>query len=242
MEIFAHRGWSHIYLENSMDAFLAADHLGVSIELDVHQSKDGELVVFHDENLKRMTGVDALIKDLTYDELTQYPLQKAGKLKTKEQTIPRLKDVLLALQKVGFSKTLNIELKTDVYTYEGLEKNLAQLLEELSLDFSLVISSFSYASLCRMHEVMPEFDYAMLVSDENSLEKGLTSDWIKALHLPYKEHPCPKTDKAIRYWTVDVPDQVVDCKKRGASAVFTNDVQNTLWIDTHYEASRGGSD
>ena len=68
-KIYAHRGFSEKYPENTMLAFRKAAEIGAEgIEIDVHLTKDGELVVMHDENTIRTTGVDALIKDLTLDE------------------------------------------------------------------------------------------------------------------------------------------------------------------------------
>ena len=65
-KIYAHRGFSEKYPENTMLAFRKAAELGVEgLEIDVHLTKDGELVVMHDENTVRTTGVNALIKDLT---------------------------------------------------------------------------------------------------------------------------------------------------------------------------------
>ena len=68
-KIYAHRGFSEKYPENTMLAFRKAAELGVEgLEIDVHLTKDGELVVMHDENTVRTTGVNALIKDLTLEE------------------------------------------------------------------------------------------------------------------------------------------------------------------------------
>ena len=68
-EIYAHRGFSGKYPENTLMAFQkAAEVSAEGIELDVHTTKDGEVVVMHDENTIRTTGTDALIKDLTLEE------------------------------------------------------------------------------------------------------------------------------------------------------------------------------
>jgi glycerophosphoryl diester phosphodiesterase len=59
--------------------------MGLGIELDVHLSKDGQIVVFHDDNLKRMTGTNEYIKFLTYEQIQQYNLAET------EHKIPLLK-------------------------------------------------------------------------------------------------------------------------------------------------------
>ena len=68
----AHRGLHDDELpENSMPAFAAAIEHGFNIEIDVHLSSDGHLVVFHDDNLKRVCGIDKKVKDCTVEEQTK---------------------------------------------------------------------------------------------------------------------------------------------------------------------------
>lgn len=88
---FAHRGLfapNKLIPENSMEAFREAVEQQMGIELDVHLTKDGELVVFHDDNLKRMCGVDQTIEHLTYNALQEYHLQNTT------EKIPLFADVL----------------------------------------------------------------------------------------------------------------------------------------------------
>ena len=85
----AHRGLHNVKApENSLAAFRLAIEHGNVIELDVHMLADGKIVVFHDDNLKRMTGVDAVIKDKTFAELSKLWLKKSS------QKIPLLTEVL----------------------------------------------------------------------------------------------------------------------------------------------------
>ncbi|MBO7364746.1 MAG: glycerophosphodiester phosphodiesterase, partial [Lachnospiraceae bacterium] len=74
---YAHRGLhtpDHSVPENSLPAFRAAAECGYGVELDVQLTKDGRVVVFHDENLKRGCGRDGQIGDYTFEELQQFPL------------------------------------------------------------------------------------------------------------------------------------------------------------------------
>ena len=74
--------------ENSLSAFRRAAERGYIIELDVHMLADGKIIVFHDDNLKRMTGVDGELKEKTYSDISKLSLKN-----TKEK-IPLLTDVL----------------------------------------------------------------------------------------------------------------------------------------------------
>ena len=92
--MFAHRGLfaaDQSVPENSLPAFIAAVEAGYGIELDVQLSKDKVVVVFHDDDLKRVCGVDARVDALTFDELQQLTL-----LNTNER-IPTFSDVLAVL-------------------------------------------------------------------------------------------------------------------------------------------------
>ena len=95
-KMYAHRGLHGIVdgkwiPENSLVAFRKAKEHNLSVELDVQMTKDRQLVVFHDNNLRRMCGVYAKVKDLTYEELCQYPLKHS------KEKIPLLKEVLKVL-------------------------------------------------------------------------------------------------------------------------------------------------
>ncbi len=102
----AHRGLhthNQSIPENSIAAFTAAVDAGYGIELDVQLSKDGEVVVFHDDDLLRACGVQKKVDELTYDELSELYLFDT------QQKIPLLKDVL---KTVDMRVPLIIELKT----------------------------------------------------------------------------------------------------------------------------------
>ena len=99
----AHRGYHAPGIpENSMAAFCEAIQNGFTIELDVHVTKDDVLVVFHDDNLVRLTSVDKIIEDCTFAEIRKLVLEK-----TRER-IPALAEVL---DYVNGSVGLLIEIK-----------------------------------------------------------------------------------------------------------------------------------
>ena len=91
--------------ENSMPAFRKAVEAGYGIELDVQRTADGKLVVFHDMNLKRMTGVDGRLTEHTYEELLAYSLGQS------RERIPLFEDVL---KMVGGRVPMVIEIKVGI--------------------------------------------------------------------------------------------------------------------------------
>jgi len=117
----AHRGlWSpNGAPENSLAAFQAACAGGYGIELDVQITRDGEAVVFHDDNLARMTGVDGKVRDASLTELREL------RLKETDETIPTLTETLAL---VGHRALVHIELKTPFGEVGPLEKRVCEVL------------------------------------------------------------------------------------------------------------------
>lgn len=133
MNIIAHRGIHNEAIpENSMKAFSLALKKNIPIEFDVHILKDKNIVVFHDDNLKRMTNKDKFIKECTYEEI------KDLKLKNTDEKIPLLKDVL---KLVDGKVLLDIELKMDV-TDHSLEDRLIEILKDYNGE--VILKSFDY--------------------------------------------------------------------------------------------------
>ena len=142
---YAHRGLHDEKMpENSLAAFAAAVELGFGIELDVRLSKDGRLVVFHDDTLNRMCGIDARVDEKTYDELLEYRLLDS------DCKIPTFREVL---EVVAGKVPLLIEIKEDA----GNDKVSLTLAEELSgYDGPYIIESFNPLSLGVIKEIMPD--------------------------------------------------------------------------------------
>lgn len=117
----AHRGlWTRGGApENSLAAFQAACEAGYGVELDVHLSSDGEAMVFHDDDLKRMTGVEGKLQDRTAADLAE--LRLAGT----DEAIPTLRETLAL---IGRRAMVHIELKTAYGKVGPLEQRVHELL------------------------------------------------------------------------------------------------------------------
>ena len=139
--------------ENSVLAFEKAIEKGFPIELDVHLSKDRKIVVFHDDNLKRMTGIDKKIKALNYDEI------KDLKLDNTNCKIPLFSDVL---KLVNGMVPILIEIKSDRKTGET-ERELVKILKEYNGKY--VIQSFNPFSLIWFKKNLPEVPRGQLASN-----------------------------------------------------------------------------
>ena len=167
---FAHRGFSAEYPENTMIAFEKAIEAGCEgIELDVHFTKDGELVIIHDENIKRTGNADGLVKDMTYEELSKVDFSYLFTDKTGFCRIPTLREYLELVKDKDI--ITNIELKTGVFEYTGIEKAVYDMITEYGLKDRVIISSFNHNSVMRMKEIDPEL-YCGFLSETWILETG----------------------------------------------------------------------
>lgn len=158
---FAHRGASGDYPENTMLAFKEAIKVGATgIELDVHKTKDGKLVVIHDEDIERTFKGRGLVKDFTLEELKIFNCRKALFSDHGECHVPTLEEVFKLVKKHPI--TLNIELKTDEIHYEGIESDVIELINNYQLKNQILISSFNPNSIKLCKEIDSQIKTGLL--------------------------------------------------------------------------------
>lgn len=174
MRIWAHRGCSQMYPENTLTAFRKAMEVpGVAgIELDIQLSKDGELVVIHDERVDRTTDGCGFVRDYTLKELKSFHIFAGGE---KAEHIPTMREVfeLLSPKLLEYCRArkngvegkglrLNIELKNSIYPYPGMEQKIVDMVNEFGVQDAIVYSSFYAESLLKVHELAPEAELGVL--------------------------------------------------------------------------------
>ena len=123
IKIIAHRGARNLWAENSLGGFRKTAELGVdAVELDLHLSRDGEIVVIHDPLLDRTTDGHGPVSDLTFEALTRVRLRD-----TIDETIPTLAQVLDVFQPTGLDLELEMKLDARGRPYPGLIERTAEL-------------------------------------------------------------------------------------------------------------------
>lgn len=163
-KIFAHRGFSSKYPENTMLAFQKAVEIGVDgIELDVHLTKDNEIVIIHDEDIKRTCNGEGLVKDMTLAQLKKFDASATFKGVYGKNEIPTLREYFELVRSTDV--ITNIELKTGVYEYPTIEQRVIDLVREYGLENKIIFSSFNHFTVKRCEEIAPEIKRGFLTGD-----------------------------------------------------------------------------
>ncbi len=199
----AHRGLHNKDVaENSLKAFQLAISCGVAIELDVHLCKDNELIVIHDEDLKRLTHKEGIVEHLTSLELSQYKLFDG-------QKIPTLNEVL---DLVNEQVPLLIELKVYEGNYKALSKKVCETLSKRIKDKkNYVLISFDPRSLWPTKKL--GLNRLLLVSHTHKYVYTLFKHTVEGVDL---EDVLLKTKRFQRYykkhfincWTIENEEQI----------------------------------
>lgn len=162
-KVWAHRGASAYAPENTLEAFLLAAEQGADgVELDVQLTKDGEMVVVHDEEIDRVSDGSGFVKDYTLAELKILNFNKTHP-EYQDVKIPTLREVYEALKPTGM--TINVELKTGIFWYKDLEKKVLELTKEMEMEDRVIYSSFNHYSIAKILELDPKASTGILYAD-----------------------------------------------------------------------------
>lgn len=205
VKVFAHRGASGHACENSMEAFeKAIEHQADGIEIDIQCSKDGKLYIYHDLNLKRLTGVNRYFHDCLSEEIESFKLGKRFKRWFSHKRIPSMDRFLEWLQ--DHPVPINIELKESLIEHK---ERLTEFLRELDLPKGSHISSFQLELLEHVKAVRPDIETAILVTRKfpwNKLEELTYIDAVHANKRYYKRMYltlCYEAKKHMRFYAIN---------------------------------------
>jgi len=226
--IYGHRGASGYAPENTLEAFeLAAKQGAAGVELDVHLSKDGELIVAHDETIDRVADGSGLICEMTLAELKKFHFNKTHP-EYKNATVPTLREVYELLKPYGLH--VNVELKNSRIHYAGLEEKCIELAAEMGITDRIYYSSFNHYSLLHVKEIDKSLPCGILY------DATLIRPWeyakslgVDAIHPHFSELQIPGEPEAthaagleINTWTVNDEKDIINTIKWGADRIITN--------------------
>ncbi len=240
-KVWAHRGASGYLPENTLEAFkLAADMGADGIELDVQFTRDRQLVVIHDERIERTSDGQGAVADMTLYQLRQYNYNRTIP-DDKQYDIPTLAEVLELVRLTGM--IINIELKTGVNFYPGIEQATVDMVREYGMEDRVIYSSFNHESLIRLKKYAPEAECGVLystgIADPASYAKELG---MQAIHpsvsctrYPGLSEYCKDNGIRMHVWTVNSEAQMEQMRQLGVDAIITNypDVALALYGRDH---------
>jgi glycerophosphoryl diester phosphodiesterase len=216
--LVAHRGFSGIYPENTLLAYEKAVQIGADfIELDIHQAKDGDIVVCHDAAIDRTTNGSGYIKEMDYSELLKWD---AGSWKGYPgEKIPLLSDVF---RRVGDKIRIFIEIK------ECNVSDLISLIKEFKMERRVVVGSFNLEYIKQMRSLCGEICTALISSripedldlliklgirqlsiEFHQLNKGIVKELVSRGFL-------------VNAWTPDSEEDLKRCLSYGVQFLTTN--------------------
>ena len=223
-EVVAHRGDSVYAPENTMPAFELAIEEGVDcIELDIHQTKDGVIMISHDDNLLRVSGEDVCVHELTYDEAVKLdvgsyfsPSFKGLHLSTLEELLDKVAPTDVNLQ---------IEIKPTGYE-NHLEEQLLDLLIEKGMHDRVTVICLKSEPLIRLKELDPTINTAFCMfiagqsieniefSDDFSIEEtNATAELISNIHA---------AGKKCYVWTINSEENLQSLIDMGVDGIVTD--------------------
>jgi len=240
--IQAHRGASACHPENTLVAFTAAIEQGADgIELDVHLTKDGEIVVAHDARLERVSNGTGYINDHTLEELKSLEISDFPS-SIPPYRIPTLSEVFSLVKPSGLF--VNIELKTTERLYPELPAKLLALADEYAMGERVIYSSFNHYSLREIKTRDPAARIGLLY------ELGMVDPWVyanyvgaDAIHphyfviaaLPETVALCHEHGVKVNVWTVDNPEAIKLMLKCAVDGIITNKPETAVACRVQYK-------
>ncbi len=229
MKVYAHRGYSGRYPENTMLAFQKAAETGCDgIELDVQLTKDGAVVVLHDETIDRTTDGTGRVRDYTYQELCRFNAAAAWKGKYDACVIPTFEEYCKWAS--GQRLVTNIEIKSGVIYYPGLEEKTMELVRRYGLEDRVFYSSFNHMSLVRLRQLDPKVYCGALMEHGGLGNTGFycsqfgfqaSHPGVKGL-LEGEVKGCREAGVAVNVWTVNDMGALEQLYDWGCDGIFTN--------------------
>lgn len=220
--VIAHRGASAYAPENTMAAVLRAiDDQADLVEIDVQETADGEVVVFHDSDFMRLAGQRLKIRDATLAQLADIDVGSRFSDDFRSERVPTLAAVLAACK----GKTrLNIELKYYGHNQQ-LEERVATRVEEAGMESQVVLMSLDPTGIARMKSLRPNWTVGLLASASLGDMTTLKADFL-AINARFVTQDFLRSARARRKpvyaWTVDDPVTMSHLLTLGVDGLITN--------------------
>ena len=207
-----HRGARAYEIENTLESFQKAIELGVNaIELDVQKSKDGKLIIIHDDNLKKVFSKDVFVNQATLKELKQSTENKIPTLEEALKTIGRkVEKILIELKEVGY------------------EKKVLEIVKKEKLKDRVIIISFHEQALSNMKKLDKEIETGLIYSKyKNPVDAALqlNAQYLVPLYRFTHTRDVEKSHKnnlKVIVWTINTKQEVKEYIAKGVDGIATD--------------------
>lgn len=224
LTLIAHRGYSSEFPENTMPAFEGALDIGVDyIETDVQMTQDGRLVLFHDDDLLRITGLEGAVSDYTYAEISGIDAGGWFDGAYEGVRIPTLEELLILLR--DSDCRLYLELK-DIGDVDGFVEETLWEVEQYGMLDRCVFASFCYDYLEDLKTLNPD---VKILYNTSSADVTLTEQYPAEYYGLNKQIATKEIIEAVHasgstvyIWTVNTPEELIAAKTAGADGIVTN--------------------
>lgn len=226
----AHRGARTIAPENTLPAVTRAIAAGADgVEIDVQRTRDGELVVIHDETLETTTDGTGVVREHTLDELERLDAGAWFDAEWAGTRIPTLDEIFDALPE---SAVVNIELKRASWRSDGLEEATLQFLRRRDVWNRVIVSSFNPLALWRLRTAAPQLRLGLLY--QPTMPFLLNRAWprwflpLAALHPFHAQVTSTFVERMraggldVNTWTVNEPARMCELIDIGVNAIITD--------------------
>jgi len=237
--LFGHRGCSKAAPENTLASFNKILENNIpGVELDVHLCRSGELVVFHDLNLKRTTGLDALVSETDLEDIKKLDAGSWFGSSFKNERVPTLDEVFKLM---GTKVYYDIEIKHRNKQYGDLEIKLVEKIAEWNMQNRVIISSFNPIAILGVRKANPQLNTAVIYTKWKELPWYLRTGGGKYICKPNILKPTRHQinpfsmflNKKIEgytvvTWTEDDLDKAEKYINMGVDGIVTNVPENML--------------
>lgn len=234
--IIAHRGANRFATENTLPAFKKAIDLGCDgVELDVRLTRDNRVVVFHDDKLLRLFGIDEMVSELSYEKLRRLTDEK----------VPLLYDVLNVIKGMRF---INIELKVDGKFSGVLEEQTLKVVKMFDISNRILFSSFNPLSIGIIRRLKKDVMTGFLFEKDAFYKElgAVVASFLGCVSvnpqfyilndfmmMHYREWGLK-----VYVWTVDKKEDIKEMMRLGVDGIITNSPEVALKIKPPIKKSK----
>jgi glycerophosphoryl diester phosphodiesterase len=222
--LLAHRGASAVAVENTIDAMRAARAARAdAVEIDVRLCRTGEVVVFHDADVRRLTGRPERVAELSLAEVRGLDLGRGARVATFAEV----------LEETGPDLLVDVEIKAEVARDLGLEAKVAAEIRRQGQAERVMVTSFHPAALWRFQRHLPEVQTGLIFADDQALpfRRAWAAYLLRTEWLAPQSTLCSvrqladwhRSGFSVNCWVADDPAEARALCAMGADALTSND-------------------